>query len=174
MTKGKPWTIEEETQLKTLIEAKKPVDIIAAKLERRPGAIILKCKRLGLEATAAKGSTFTGTISIPKDLPSVETALRILAGALKAAVKPGLNKVEVQRLQTVANISKTYKVLLADYINYREIEIKLNDMEEKYADMEEKYGQLLQEKSKDDAPKPDPAPVEQSPTEPPANPEKPS
>ena len=49
----------------------------------------------------------------------------MLAGALKAATQPGLNRVEVQRLQAVANISKTYKELLADYVNYREIEAKL-------------------------------------------------
>lgn len=157
MTKGKPWTIEEETQLKTLIDAKTPIEITAAKLGRKPNAIIVKCHRLGIETTAVKGTAFTGTISLPKELPSIETALIILAGALKNAVKPGLNKVEVQRLQAVANISRTYKELLADYINYREIEEKLNKMEEENA-------KLLQERTKDNAAKPDNAQMEQSPS----------
>jgi len=158
MTKGKPWTAAEKAQLKTLLEAKTPINIIAAKLERRPSAIILKCQRLGLEATKTQDTAFTSYVPIPKDLPSVEVALRTLAGALKATVKPGLNKAEVQRLQVMANIAKTYKELIADYINYREIETKLNDLEAKYA-------ALLQEKAKGDAPKPNPAQVATSPAE---------
>ena len=71
----------------------------------------------------------------------------MLAGALKTAVKPGLDKVEVQRLQAVATIAKTYKEILADYINYREIETKLKEMEELNA-------RLLQERSKDSSPQP--------------------
>jgi Tfp pilus assembly protein PilO len=73
------------------------------------------------------------SVSLPRELPSVEEALKMIAGALKAAIKPGLDRVEVQRLQTVASIAKTYQELLADYINYREIETKLIEMEEKYA-----------------------------------------
>ena len=54
----------------------------------------------------------------------------MLAGALKASVKPGLNRLEVQRLQAVANISKMYKELIVDYVHYRDVEQKLKDMEE--------------------------------------------
>ncbi len=39
MTKGKPWTIEEETQLKALVEAKTPLGIVTEKFKRKPGAI---------------------------------------------------------------------------------------------------------------------------------------
>jgi Tfp pilus assembly protein PilO len=74
----------------------------------------------------------------------------MLAGALKAAVKPGLDRVEVQRLQAIATISKTYKELLTDYINYREIETKLKEMEERNA-------QLLKERSPSPTPQPNPA-----------------
>jgi hypothetical protein len=91
-------------------------------------------------------------ISLPRELPSVEEALRMLAGALKAAVKPGLDRVEVQRLQAIAAISKTYKELLTDYINYREIEAKLKEMEELNA-------QLLKERSPSPASQPNPASV---------------
>lgn len=147
MTKGKPWTVQEETQLKTLIEAKTPIDVMAEKLGKKPGALLIKCKRLGL--TNYRNTTNT-SIPLPKELPSVEETLKKLAGALEAASTPGLDRIEIQRLQLVATIAKTYKEILADYINYREIETKLNAMEEKYA-------QLLQEKAKDPAPKPDPA-----------------
>ena len=56
-------------------------------------------------------ATWIPRLRFPRELPSVEEALKMLAGALKASVKPGLNRLEVQRLQVVANISKTYKEL---------------------------------------------------------------
>ena len=36
MTKGKPWTIEEEATLKALVEANTPLEVMAAKLNKRP------------------------------------------------------------------------------------------------------------------------------------------
>jgi hypothetical protein len=89
--------------------------VIAAKLGRRRDAITIKCKRLGLEVVVAKCYSTTTSLKVPKELPSVEEALLKLAGALEAACKPGLDKVEVQRLQVVAMIAKTYKDILADY-----------------------------------------------------------
>ena len=147
---GKKWTAQQESELKTLVEANAEIEEIAAKLQKTPGAIIVKCQRLGLPLKA-KGYA-KSPIILPRELPSVEEALRMLAGALKAAVKPGLDRVEVQRLQAIATISKTYKELLTDYINYREIETKLKEMAEQNA-------QLLKEKSQNPTPKPDTAPV---------------
>lgn len=147
---GKKWTIQQETELKALVEADAEIEDVAAKLQKSPGAIIVKCQRLGLPLRA-KGYV-KSQISLPRELPSVEEALRMLAGALKAAVKPGLDRVEVQRLQAVAAISKTYKELLTDYINYREIEAKLKEMEELNA-------QLLKERSQSPTPQPTPAPM---------------
>ena len=147
---GKKWTAQQEAELKTLVESNGTVEDIAAKLQKTPGAIIVKCQRLGLPLKA-KGYV-KSQIYLPRELPSVEEALRMLAGALRAAVKPGLNKVEVQRLQAIATISKTYKELLTDYINYREIETKLKEMAEQNA-------QLLKEKSQNPAPQPNPTPV---------------
>jgi hypothetical protein len=145
MTKGKQWTPQEEAELKSLVEANARIDEIAAKLQKTPGAIFLKSKRLGIELQA-KGYV-NSSISIPRELPSVEETAKILAGALKLAMKPGLDKVEVQRIQAVATIAKTYKELLADYINYRQIETKLNEMEKLNA-------QLLKEKSQNSTPQP--------------------
>ena len=94
------------------MEANAKVGEIAVKLQKSPGAIFLKCQRLGLKLQA-KGYVNI-SVPIPRELPSVEEALKMLAGALKTAVKPGLDKVEVQRLQAVSTIAKTYKELLAD------------------------------------------------------------
>jgi hypothetical protein len=132
VTKGKRWTAQEEAELASFVAANMDVVEIAQKLGKTEGSIFIKCQRLGLRLPSSSGYT-DSAISIPKELPSVEEALKMLAGALRAAVKPGLSKVEVQRLQTVATIAKTYQELLSDYINYRQIETKLKEMEEQNA-----------------------------------------
>ena len=146
MTKGKQWSAQEEAELKSLVEANTRINEIAEKLKKTPGAIFLKCKRLGIELKA-KGYANT-SIPIPRELPSVEETAKILAGALKLATQPGLDKIEVQRLQTVAAITKIYKEHLADYINYRQIEAKLREMEELNA-------RLLRERSQSSSSQPD-------------------
>lgn len=148
MTKGKRWTVQEEAELKTLVESSTRVEAIAARFGKNPGAIFIKCQRLGLKLQS-KGYVTT-SVSLPRELLSVEEALRMLAGALKTAVKPGLDKVEVQRLQAVATIAKAYKEILADYINYREIEAKLKEMEELNA-------RLLKKRGSDSSTQPDSA-----------------
>jgi hypothetical protein len=148
VTKGLPWTIEEEALLKALVEAKTSLDVIAGRLGRQRGAVLLKCRRLGLSL----GEVADAAVPLPAELPSVEETLKKLAGALEAACAPGLNRVEVQRLQVVATLAKTYKEILSDYINYREIEAKLNDMEAKYA-------ALLRQQAAGDASQPDSATV---------------
>ena len=148
MTKGKRWTVQEEAELKKLVEANTHVDAIAAKFGKKPGAIFIKCQRLGLKLQS-KGYVNT-SVSLPRELPSVEEALKMLAGTLKTSVKPGLDKLEVQRLTAVATIAKIYQEMLADYIKYREIETKLKEQEELNA-------RLLKERSKDSSPQPDSA-----------------
>ncbi len=149
MTQGKKWTAEEEAELKVLVEANSNVDVIAGKLQKTPRAIIVKCQRLGFRLQTE--GYVNGSISIPRELPSVEEALKMLAGALKASVKPGLNRLEVQRLEAVANISKTYKELLADYVNYRDVERKLKEMEEENAALKQALKEI-RERSSNSAP----------------------
>ncbi len=164
MTRGKHWSSVEKTELKALIESNTNIETIAAKLDKTPGAIYVKCARLGLRLPSQ--GYVRSSVVLPKDLPSIEEILRMLAGSLKTAIKPGLDRVEVQRIQAVASIGKSYKEILADYINYREIEAKLKEMEELNArllkELEELNAQLLKEhtckeNAKDDAPKPDTA-----------------
>jgi hypothetical protein len=160
MTKGKPWTMEEEVALKELVDANTPLDAICVKLGRKPDAVYVKCLRLGItEKTYNRPSN----VSLPKELPSVEDALKKLAAALDIVSTPGLEKAEVQRLQVLATLAKTYKEILSDYINYRGIEERLNNMEAK-------YDELLKETGKDDAPKPVPIQMEETPTSRPTNP----
>ena len=150
MTKGKQWTAQEEAELKTLVEANATIQDIAAKLQKTPGAIVLKSHRLGLKLQT-KGY-INNSVALPRELPSIEETLKMLAGALKTAITPGLDRIEVQRIQAIATIAKTYQELLADYINYRQIETKLREMEELNA-------QLLKERSQNSTPQPDSHPV---------------
>jgi hypothetical protein len=160
MTKGIPWSVDEEASLKGLADANTPIDIMAAKLNRKPDAVYVKCLRLGL---TKRPHTLVSTIPLPKELPSVEETLKKVAIALDTACTPGLDRVEVQRLTVVSTLSKTYKEMLAEFLNYREIERKLNDLEVK-------YDALLKEKGKDDASKPVPGQVAQARADQPANP----
>ena len=92
----------EEKQLKALVDSKVPIDVIAAQMKKTYAAVLKKCERLGLEVDDTKRPFQTSTsIPMPKDLPSIEEALKKLAGALQVACELGLSKVEVQRLQVV-------------------------------------------------------------------------
>jgi len=142
---GKIWVAQEEAELKALVEANLNVIDIAAKLKKTPKAVITKCERLGLQLQT-EGYVNT-SIPIPRELPSIEEALKMLAGALKASVKPGLNRLEVQRLEAVANISKMYKELLADYVHYRDVERKLKEMEEQNAQLQKTLKEIKERSS---------------------------
>ena len=109
--KGKPWTMEEEASLRAHVEAKTPLPIIAAKLGKKPAAVSVKCQRLGLTPSSHAAVV---AIPLPSELPSVEETLKKLAGALDVACGSGLSKLEVQRLQVVSTLAKTYKETLAD------------------------------------------------------------
>jgi hypothetical protein len=146
---GKVWTAQQEAELRALVNEKSGVDAIAAKLGKSPKAVFTKCQRMGLQLES-EGYANTA-VPIPKELPSVEETAKILAGALKASVKPGLSRVEVQRLQTVANISKTYKELIVDFVHYREVEAKLNMVVEQNAKLQQALQELQQQKRKDNA-----------------------
>jgi hypothetical protein len=146
--KGKPWTVEEEKELSGLIESNASMEVIAAKLKRKPSAIYVKCMRLGL---TAKPHASPASVPLPKELYSVEEALEMLAAALKTASTPGLDRAEVQRLQVVGSLAKTYKEILADYVDYRGIEAKMAEMEEKYQALIERKGWAVSSKQRHDS-----------------------
>ena len=83
MPKGKPWTKKEVEKLRKLLEAKEPLEVIAAELRGTRDAVKKKCKRFSLEVVGAKGYRTTTSLKLPKELPSVEEALKILAGTLE-------------------------------------------------------------------------------------------
>ncbi len=87
MPKGKPWTCEEEKQLRDLREGGCKVSEIAVEMGKSEEAIMKKLQRMGLKVVQQRGTngtTTSGEIILPKDLYSVEEALGMLAGAMKA------------------------------------------------------------------------------------------
>jgi hypothetical protein len=138
VTKGKPWTPKQEKDLHRLVEAKESLDVIACKLDKSPEAIRKKMERLGLEVVDHRGLRTTTSLKIPEELPTVEETLKMLASALHAAMLPGLEKVDVQRLQTVATLARAYKDIFSDYVDYRGIEAELVELRMKYEDIVKK------------------------------------
>lgn len=144
MTKGKPWDIEDE---KTLREAyasgKRGADGLATLFGGKysPNAVYQKLLDLNLaqkEEEAKGGRPSSSTLELPKELPTVEESLMMLAGALKALEQPGLDKTEVLRLRGVISGCKIYKEVFADYMNYVGLEQRLIELEAKYTQIEKK------------------------------------
>jgi hypothetical protein len=142
LPKGKPWKVKEELLLKQLLNQGERMDVIAAKMGKTKNSVYLKAKRMGLQEEVTKhgAASSSNELKLPPELPSIETALKILAAALQTAKQPDLTRTEILKLNAVVNLVRTYQALLAEYIDYRGIERKLLDMEAKYA-------QLVQEKT---------------------------
>lgn len=134
--KGKPWTAEEEKQLKQFLEAEKSVRTIAKALGKTRDCVRMKIARLGLEVVVHGKSerTTTTNLQMPSELPSVEEALKTLSGALKALETPGLDQAEVLRLRSIISGVKIYKELFADYLDYRGLEAEALELSQKLAE----------------------------------------
>jgi len=148
MPKGKPWTVEEEKQLRQMVEARNSVRVIARTLGKTRDGVRMKIARLGLEVVVqpkkSERTTTTSEFASPKDLPSIEEALKTLNTALERLKTPGLEQSEVLRLRSIIQGVKIYQELFADYADYRGIETRLIELEAKYG--------VLTQKTKDSAP----------------------
>ena len=123
--------------LRELAEAGVSFSDIAVKLGKTPEAVRAKMKRLSLEVVdkhSLQPRLSTTTAILPENLISLEEALKMLSGALKAACQPGLTKVEVQRLQVVAALARIYCDKLPDFLRVRDVEKRLFELEAKYAE----------------------------------------
>lgn len=136
MTKGKPWDINEIRQLKELVEEGKTIEEISRIMVKTEEAIRQKMFDLKLKeekhASRRKPCFSSSKLDLPDDLPTVEETLQILAAALRKGAESGLDKDEIQRLQVVATLAKTYKEIFADYLDYRGLEQRLVELEGKY------------------------------------------
>lgn len=122
--------------LRELAEAGVSFSDIAVKLGKTPEAVRAKMKRLSLvvDKHSLQPRLSTTTAILPENLISLEEALKMLSGALKAACQAGLTKVEVQRLQVVAALARIYCDKLPDFLHVRDVEKRLFELEAKYAE----------------------------------------
>ena len=153
--KGKPWPLEKEKLLKDLIEAKTPLQTVAHQMELSVDAVQKKCNRLGLEVVDAnekkirvKTTTSPNVLApfeLPDELPSIEETLKDIHAAVRGLKTPGLDRTEVFRLRGIIAGCQVYKEILVDYMDYRGLELELEELSAKYEE--------LAKKSKDDAAK---------------------
>lgn len=131
------WSREEEKRLIDLWkDGVTDSKTLSQHIARKPEAIKKKLSRLGLVVAPIKiVKTTTGELDIPKELYTIEEALRLMAGALNTLQKPGLDKAEVARLKTIVTTSKAYQKLFADYVDYRGVEKKLLQLRKDYAEL---------------------------------------
>lgn len=138
MTKGKPWTVEEERKLRELFSKHVSVAEMAKALNKSREAVKQKIIHLELkeeEPPKLRGSS-SSRLKIPKELPSIETALKDLIAALDALKESDLGSAEVLRLRSIIQGVKIYKELFADYVNYRGHEIEMVKMMERLVALE--------------------------------------
>jgi hypothetical protein len=128
--KGKPWTVEEEKQLREMVQAKKSLVAMAEFFGKTPESVKQKIRRLGLKVVVRQIAHTTTSV---EELPSVEEALRTLNKALKSLETPGLDQAETLRLRSIIQGVKIYIERFADFLDYRELETRLIELEGKYA-----------------------------------------
>jgi len=130
------WKKLDVQQLQKLVDDECSLPEIAAELDRSVEAVRMKMRRLGLNVVDQPPSppprSTTNELN-SQELISVQEALEILAAALKAAKKEGLDAIEIQRLNVVATLARTYENLFARFMQYREIEKRVVGLEAKYA-----------------------------------------
>jgi len=132
---GKPWSLEEEKRCKDMLEAGEPLEAICQSLGRNRDAVLVKAKRCGWKLPAASTHTTT-LLELEEELMEPKEALKILMAALNASKEAGLDKVEVQRLMTIATLARTYNELYKDYERLEEVEKKIIEVNKKIEALE--------------------------------------
>lgn len=123
--------MDQEHELIEYRTAGDSVAVIAAKLKKSPDAIKQKLRRLGLKVVPSGksyGGSTTSELILPEELPSIEEALKVFVAAWKELQKPGLTKTEILRLRTIAQVAGAYQVKVGEYIDYRGIEVKVEEL----------------------------------------------
>ena len=135
------WTRAEEAKLVGLW--KKGVTdfkVLSKELGRKPRAIEMKLKRLGVVVVKQKIQHTTTTAITDKDLLTHKQALRILAGAIETLRKPGQDKLELQRLRILIDGLQTYDSVLEKFERWVEIEARLLEVDKKISELQKAKG----------------------------------
>ena len=142
--KGKPWDLEDEKKLTSWFKSgTSDLRVLAFSLDGKYSEEGIRQKLIKLELLKEQQQRknlccCSSKLVLPEELPSIEMTLKTLAAALKGLETPGLDKCEVLRLRGIIAGAKVYKELLADYMDYRGLEVELMEWREKYAELSKK------------------------------------
>jgi cell division protein ZapA (FtsZ GTPase activity inhibitor) len=150
LTKGRPWSIEEEKKLRELTGKNLSINEIADAMDKTVESVKSKMTKLGLRAKErvldAKQSLVT--LEVQDDLPSMEEKLKKQDAAQRALEDPNISARDVKRLIAITNSIKDYFKMFETYAKYREIEKKVVELTEelaKYRGLEKKFEELTKE-----------------------------
>ncbi len=137
MTKGKPWSVEEEKLVKELAAQGVPVSTIAERMQKSEENVRQKLRRLGIKlkvvvVSSYRDATTTSRLDLPKELPTIEEAMKTLAAALKSLERQDLKTSEILRLKSIIQGVKIYKEIFADYVDYLGIEAEQAELRRLY------------------------------------------
>ncbi|MCW4005280.1 MAG: hypothetical protein NWF04_01580 [Candidatus Bathyarchaeota archaeon] len=145
MTKGKPWPADDERKLRDwYTSGTTDLGVLAFSFngDYTEEAVRQKLIKLGLvkEQQQPKNSPCccSTQLEIPKELPSIEETLKMLAAALEALKTPGLDRIEILRLRGIIAGAKVYQERFAEYVRYRELEEELLEARGKIAELRKK------------------------------------
>jgi len=137
MPKKYYWTRKEEAKLLELWKKGiTNVEVLSKELNRKPRAIEMKLKRLGVVVVKQKIQRTTTTEIKSKGLWTHEQALKILAGAVEALRQPDQDKLELQRLRILVDALQTYDSVLEKFERWVEIEERLLEIDKKIKELE--------------------------------------
>ena len=111
----------------------------AGALGKSSDSLKLKMLRLGLKVVVPQ---IHDTTTSNLELMSVEDALKKLQQALNSLENPELDQVQVLRLRSQVQGAKIYIDKFSEYLNYRELEVRLVELEGKYAALVKKPSKL--------------------------------
>ena len=127
-----------------LLKAGESRDAIAGKLGKTLDSVEHKVRRLGLKEGGAEklapSSSFTlpSEAVLPKELPTTEDALRILAWAMEAARRGELPKDRAWQVQLLVKAVPAYVKVLSWYQNIRRMEERLENQEKEIEELKKR------------------------------------
>jgi hypothetical protein len=156
--RGRPWSVDEERQLRQLVEGGQSLDEIAKIMGKTRVSVKSKLFNSGLNSVkgatgveksvavavasspaaspavlvpapaSVAGAVVDADLKVPEWLPSVEEELKVLSAAIAALRQPGLCRAEVSRLHNIIVGVKVYQELFAQYVDYRGLEAEVLEL----------------------------------------------
>ena len=162
--RGKPWSVDEERQLRCLVEEGKDLDEISRIMGKTRVSVKAKMFSLGLKTvvvttglggtvvtsvvtTPASEASVSGTVTVGgialklrEQLSSIEENLRLLdaTNALLTDPTATLNRDAVLRLRTAILGVKTYHELYVKYVDIRRLEDEVLELRRQLASEKDK------------------------------------